>query len=287
MPGAPRSRPAGRASRSPPARRPCRCRVRDYVDFYASEQHATNLGRIFRPGRPPLPDNWRLIPLGYHGRAGSIVVSGTPVRRPSGVVAAGEHGPTRALDFECELGFVCASPTELFGVVILNDWSARDIQRFEYVPLGPFLGKSFATSISAWVVPLDALEPARIAPPAQDPPPAPHLRESRGRALDVALEVELNGEVVSRPPAAALYWTPEQMLAHLTGGRSAGRGRRPDRDRHDQRRGARNGGIAGRDRTRRALARRRRRGGHARSRGRRRPGRGPGPRRRRGPVTES
>jgi fumarylacetoacetase len=191
-------------------------RIGDYVDFYASEEHATNFGRIFRPGAPPLHDNWRHIPVGYHGRSSSVVVSGTPVRRPRGVVAPGEFMPTRMLDFECELGYVCAPPGDLFGVVIVNDWSARDIQRFEYVPLGPFLGKSFATSVSAWVVPLDALRDARVEPRPQDPPPAEHLRATEPWALDVALEVELNGEVVSRPNARWLYWTPAQMLAHMT-----------------------------------------------------------------------
>jgi fumarylacetoacetase len=190
-------------------------RVRDYVDFYASEEHATNFARIFRPGKPALHDNWRQIPVGYHGRSSSIVVSGTPVRRPAGVIGPGEFGPTRALDFECELGFVCAGPDEIFGVVLVNDWSARDIQRFEYVPLGPFLGKSFATSISPWVVPIDALRGARVEPRRQDPPPAPHLRDVEGWALDLDLEIELNGEVVSRTNPRWLYWTPEQMLSHM------------------------------------------------------------------------
>jgi len=193
-------------------------RVRDYVDFYASEEHATNFARIFRPGKPPLNENWRHIPVGYHGRASSIVVNGTPVRRPSGVVGPGEFGLTRALDFECELGFLCASPTELFGVVLLNDWSARDVQRFEYQPLGPFLGKAFATSISAWVVPLSEMEGAFVEPRPQDPPPAHHLREAGRWALDLDLEVELNGEVISRPNPRGLYWTAEQMLTHLVAG---------------------------------------------------------------------
>ncbi|MDX6721437.1 MAG: fumarylacetoacetase, partial [Solirubrobacteraceae bacterium] len=143
-------------------------RVTDFVDFYASLEHATNLGRLYRPGRPALSDNWRHMPVGYHGRASTVVVSGTPVRRPRGQVAAGELAPTRALDIECELGYVCG-PTQrgpiaidradehLFGVVIVNDWSARDVQRMEYEPLGPFLGKSFQTSMSAWITPLDAL----------------------------------------------------------------------------------------------------------------------------------
>jgi fumarylacetoacetase len=197
-------------------------RVGDYVDFYASEEHATNFARIFRPGKPALHENWRQIPVGYHGRTSSIYVSGTSVTRPRGVVGPGEFGPTRALDFECELGFLCASPTEIFGVVLLNDWSARDIQRFEYVPLGPFLGKAFATSISAWVVPFSDLP--RVDPRPQDPPPAPHLRDVPGDALDIDLEIELNGEVISRTNPRGLYWTPEQMLAHLASSAPVGPG---------------------------------------------------------------
>lgn len=205
--------------------------VADYVDFYASEQHATNVGRIFRPDGEPLTPNWRHLPIGYHGRAGTVVVSGTPVvrprgqyRRPDGTV---EFGPSRRLDIEAELGFVVGTPSRLgepvpveafrehvFGVTLVNDWSARDIQAWEYVPLGPFLGKSFATSVSAWVTPLEALDAAWIEPPAQSPPPLPYLEGGLG--LDVAVEVRLNGTVVARPPAAALYWTPAQMLAHLT-----------------------------------------------------------------------
>jgi fumarylacetoacetase len=198
-------------------------RVRDYVDFYASEEHATNFARIFRPGKPPLAENWRHMPVGYHGRTSSIVVSGTPVKRPSGVRGPGDFGPSVALDFECELGFLCASAEELFGVVLLNDWSARDIQRFEYQPLGPFLGKAFATSISAWVVPVSELP--RVEPRPQDPPPAPHLRDVPGSAaLDIDLEIELNGEVISRPGSSSLYWTPEQMLAHLASSTPVGPG---------------------------------------------------------------
>ena len=202
-------------------------RIGDYVDFYASLEHATNIGRIFRPGSPAVRENWRHMPIGYHGRASTIVVSGTPVRRPRGQVAYGELGRTRALDVECELGFVCGPTTagpiaiddaerHIFGVVLVNDWSARDIQRLEYEPLGPFLGKSFATSMSAWITPLDALASARVAPLPRDPEPAPYLRARSPWLLDVALEIEVNGEVVSRPPARGLYWTPAQMLAHMT-----------------------------------------------------------------------
>jgi len=197
------------------------------VDFYASLEHATNFGRIFRPGAPAVRENWRHMPVGYHARASGVVVSGTPVRRPRGQVALGELAPTRELDLECELGYVCgptvAGPLaiddaerHIFGVVLVNDWSARDVQRLEYEPLGPFLGKSFATSMSAWITPLDALAHARIAPPAQDPQPATYLRAHDAWTLDVALEIELDGEVISRPQARGLYWTPSQMLAHLT-----------------------------------------------------------------------
>jgi fumarylacetoacetase len=202
-------------------------RIADYVDFYASEEHATNWARMLRPGQPPLAENWRHMPVAYHGRASTVVVSGTPVRRPRGQVAPGELAPTRALDLECELGFVCGPsaagpiPIEraqehIFGVVLVNDWSARDVQRLEQPPLGPFLGKSFATSMSAWITPLDELAHARVAPRAQDPPPADYLRAREAWALEIALEVELNGEVLSRPNASWLYWTPAQMLAHMT-----------------------------------------------------------------------
>jgi fumarylacetoacetase len=208
--------------------------VADYVDFYSSLEHATNLGRMFRPDSEPLLPNWRRLPVGYHGRAGTVVVSGTGVRRPSGQSrppGADEpgFGPSRRLDIELELGFVVGSPSRLgepvpieafadhvFGVVLVNDWSARDLQAWEYQPLGPFLGKSFATSVSAWVTPLALLEGARVEAPPQEPPPLPYLSGGRDWALDVALEVELNGEVVSRGNAAGLYWTMPQQLAHAT-----------------------------------------------------------------------
>jgi len=201
--------------------------VADYVDFYSSEHHAANLGRILRPGRPPLPPNWRHLPIGYHGRAGTVVVSGTPVVRPCGLRGAGDDGPSRRLDIEAEVGFVVGSPSRpgepvpagafrdhVFGLVLVNDWSARDIQAFEYHPLGPFLGKSFATSVSPWVVPLDAL--ATVPAPAQDPPVAGYLREPVRETFGIELCVDWNGTVVSRPPFAGLYWTPAQQLAHLT-----------------------------------------------------------------------
>jgi fumarylacetoacetase len=208
--------------------------VADYVDFYASEDHATNLGRMFRPDQAALTPNWKWIPIGYHGRAGTVVVSDTPVVRPSGqrktpAEPAPTFGPSRRLDIEAELGFVVGPPSRLgepvpldrveehlFGVVLVNDWSARDLQSWEYVPLGPFLGKSFATSVSPWVVPFEALEEARIPPPPRDPEPLPYLRGDADRGLDVALEVRLNGQVVSRPPYGRMYWTPAQMLTHMT-----------------------------------------------------------------------
>ncbi|MDQ6949330.1 MAG: fumarylacetoacetase [Actinomycetota bacterium] len=204
--------------------------VADLVDFYSSLDHATNLGRILRPGGPPLPPAWRHLPLGYHGRAGTVVVSGTPVVRPWGPLGGPVFGPSARLDFEAEVGFVVGMGSRrghpvaagsladhVFGVVLANDWSARDIQAWECQPLGPFLAKSFATSISPWVVPLDALAGARVGAPPQDPPPLPYLRDDDPWSLDVRLEVRLNGEVVSRPPFASTYWTPGQQMAHLTG----------------------------------------------------------------------
>ncbi|GAB3875213.1 fumarylacetoacetase [Terrabacter terrigena] len=208
--------------------------VADYVDFYASEHHASNVGKIFRPDNAALPPNWKHLPIGYHGRSGTVVVSGTDVVRPTGQRKAPSDpapvfGPSTRLDIEAELGYVVGGSTglgsrvsvdeagdHLFGVVILNDWSARDIQAWEYVPLGPFLGKSFATSVSAWVTPLDALSEARTALPGQtDPQILPYL-QGDAFGLDIHLEVTLNGTVVSRPEHAAMYWSPAQMLAHLT-----------------------------------------------------------------------
>ncbi len=189
-------------------------RVTDFVDFYASLEHATNFGRLFRPGAPPVRDNWRHMPVGYHGRASTIVVSGSDIRRPSGQVAAGDLQPTRELDLECELGYVCGpgatgpiaidrADAHIFGVVLVNDWSARDVQRLEYEPLGPFLGKSFATSISAWITPLDALAAARIPPQPQDPPPAPYLTARDPWQLDAQLEVAINGDDRRAAPCGA------------------------------------------------------------------------------------
>lgn len=207
--------------------------VGDYVDFYASEHHAANVGRILRPGTEPLTPNWKHLPIGYHGRAGSVLVSGTPVRRPSGQRKAEDgpptFGPSERLDFEAEVGFVVGTRSEvghpipveraadhIFGVVLVNDWSARDLQAWEYVPLGPFLGKSFATSISAWVVLWEALADARIAPPPRDVEPLPYLVDPDDAGLDLRLAVTLNGQVISRPPYRTTYWTPAQQLAHLT-----------------------------------------------------------------------
>lgn len=206
--------------------------VADYVDFYSSRIHAENASKIFRPDSPALPPAWPHVPIGYHGRASTVIVSGTPVVRPSGPRSDGEaveHGPTTRLDVEAEVGFVVGVPSKLgqpvavadfaehvFGVVLVNDWSARDVQSFEQRPLGPFAGKSFATSISPWVTPLAALEQARIEPPARDPQPAAHLSDAEPWGLDIALEVEVNATVVSRPEFADMYWTPAQQLAHLT-----------------------------------------------------------------------
>jgi fumarylacetoacetase len=208
--------------------------VGDYVDFYASEHHASNVGRIFRPDQEPLLPNWRHLPVGYHGRAGTVVPSGTDIVRPCGQRKAPTedvptYGPSRRLDIEAELGFVVGTPSHVgervavtdfaahtFGVVGLNDWSARDVQAWEYVPLGPFLGKSFATSISHWVTPLAALDAAWTDLPGQDPEPLDYLRVADPAGLDIAVEVVLDGEVVSRPPYATMYWSPAQMLAHMT-----------------------------------------------------------------------
>ncbi len=207
--------------------------VADYVDFYASEHHASNVGRLFRPDAEPLLPNWKHLPVGYHGRSGTVYVSGTDVVRPSGQ-RKGEDGPvfgpSTRLDIEAELGFIVGAgtpantpispddfPRHVFGAVLLNDWSARDIQAWEYVPLGPNLGKSFATSISPWVVPVLALAEARVPLPGQTSPvPLPYLRESSPWGLDITLAVEWNGQEVARPPYREMYWSPAQMLAHLT-----------------------------------------------------------------------
>jgi len=208
--------------------------VGDYVDFYSSLEHATNLGRLFRPDAEPLLPNWRHLPVGYHGRAGTVVVSGTPIVRPCGQAKlptedVPRFGPSRRLDIELEIGFVVGVSSRLgepvstaafrdhvFGVVLVNDWSARDIQAWEYQPLGPFLGKSFATSVGAWVTPLALLEDRFVPAPRQDPEPLPYLLSEGDWALDIELEVELGGTVVSRTNARGLYWTMPQQLAHAT-----------------------------------------------------------------------
>jgi fumarylacetoacetase len=211
-------------------------RVADYVDFYASEQHATNVGSIFRPDGEALTPNWKHLPIGYHGRSSTIVVSGTDIVRPSGQRKGPQDpapvfGPSKKLDIEAELAFVVGgatgvgtrvtveqSPRHLFGVALFNDWSARDIQAWEYVPLGPFLGKSFASSIAAWVTPMDALREARVPLPPQDPMPLDYLRgpSEASYGLDIEMEVRINATLLSRPPYRTMYWSPAQMLAHLT-----------------------------------------------------------------------
>ena len=207
--------------------------VADYVDFYASEHHATRAGQILRPGSQALAPNWHTMPVGYHGRAGTVVVSGTPIRRPSGQLppvgeALPEVGPTRRLDFEAEVGYVVGASSvpgqpvpvdafadHVFGLCLLNDWSARDIQGWESRPLGPFLGKSFATSISPWIVPLPALAAARRPVPSAASA-LPYLQESSPWGLDLRLEVRVEGQLIGRLPYTAMHWSPAQMLAHLT-----------------------------------------------------------------------
>jgi fumarylacetoacetase len=207
--------------------------VADYVDFFSSEHHAANAGRILRPGGEPLLPNWRHLPVAYHGRAGTVVVSGTDVRRPSGQrrpdgAEAPVHGPTERLDVELELGAVIGVPSahgepvavdralgHVFGFVLVNDWSARDVQAWEARPLGPFLAKSFATSVGAWITPLAAVLDRRLSAPAQEPEPLAYLREAPW-AFDVDLELELNGTTVTRTNARHLYWSLAQQIAHLT-----------------------------------------------------------------------
>ncbi|MBR7675709.1 fumarylacetoacetase, partial [Streptomyces daliensis] len=206
----------------------------DYVDFYASEHHAANIGRMLRPGQDPLTPQWKHLPIGYHGRAGTLVVSGTDVVRPWGQTRPADggeppFGPSRRLDIEAEVGFVVGTPSpqgsrvgvgdfedHVFGVCLVNDWSARDLQAWEYVPLGPFLAKSFATSVSPWIVPLEALGAARTAPPERTAPLRDYLRDGADWGLDLTLEVRLNGQLLASPPFTSMYWTPAQMLAHMT-----------------------------------------------------------------------
>ncbi|NJB87581.1 fumarylacetoacetase [Lewinella marina] len=209
-------------------------RIGDYTDFYSSIEHATNVGRMFRDPEKALLPNWRHLPVGYHGRASSIVVSGTPVRRPVGQLMPAEANhpvfePTRRLDFELEMAFVVGKDSELgrpisvdeaedyiFGMLLFNDWSARDIQRWEYVPLGPFLGKSFASSVSPWLVPLEALGPFRVAGPEQTPGVLPYLQSTGKNNYDIDLEVKVNEETVCRSNFRYMYWNMQQQLAHHT-----------------------------------------------------------------------
>jgi fumarylacetoacetase len=218
--------------------------VGDYVDFYSSREHATNLGKMLRPDGEPLLPNWRYLPIGYHGRGSTVVASETPITRPRGQFKTPDapepvFGPTRMLDFELEIAFVTGDgpalgapiPVErarehIFGIALLNDWSARDIQGWEYQPLGPFLSKSFATSLGPWIVSLDALEPFRVEGPAQEPPPLPYLATSDSQNYDIALAVELSSaslrrtsatpQTVARTNFRGMYWSMAQQLAHLT-----------------------------------------------------------------------
>jgi fumarylacetoacetase len=218
--------------------------VGDYVDFYSSIEHATNLGRLFRPNAEPLLPNWRWLPVGYQGRSSSIVVDGTPVRRPSGQrkppdAAAPRFGPSGRLDIELEMGFVTGpgnsigvpihagdAADHIFGLLLVNDWSARDIQAWEYQPLGPFLGKSFATTISPWIVTLDALEPFRVDGPSQIPEPLEYLRVDGAWAYAIDLAVDLQTArmrdegaapaTISQTTFRTMYWNVAQQLAHAT-----------------------------------------------------------------------
>ncbi|WP_235297074.1 fumarylacetoacetase [Portibacter marinus] len=209
-------------------------KVGDYTDFYSSEEHAKNVGKLYRDPENALMPNWKHLPVAYHGRSSSIIVSGTSVKRPSGQIKTTEmerpvFGPTRALDFELETGFIIGknnsmgSPVStseaseyIFGMVLLNDWSARDIQKWEYVPLGPFLGKNFATSISPWVVTYEALQPFNVAGPIQQPKVLPYLEFEGDKNIDINLQVNINGTTVSRSNFKYMYWNMEQQVAHHT-----------------------------------------------------------------------
>jgi fumarylacetoacetase len=204
--------------------------VGDYVDFYCSRYHAENVGRIMRPNAEPLLPNWTHLPVGYHGRSGTVVVSGTGVVRPHGQRRGSslpQFGPTGRLDVEAEVGFVCGGPVarrvpiadaadHIFGVALVNDWSARDIQGWESQPLGPFLGKSFATSIAAWITPLEALAQARVPVVEPEHPRLEYLVEDQPGGIDLQLQIEWNGTVVSRPRFADMSFSCAQQLAHLT-----------------------------------------------------------------------
>lgn len=214
-------------------------RVGDYTDFYSSKEHATNVGTMFRDPDNALLPNWLHIPVGYHGRASSIVVSGTPLHRPKGQTKADDadkpsFGPTRLLDFELEMAFIVGKPNELgesvsvenaedhiFGMVIFNDWSARDIQKWEYVPLGPFLAKNFGSSISPWIITMDALEPFRTSSPKQEPSVLPYLEMKKDHNFDINLEAAIqteNGDekTVCNSNFKHMYWSMAQQLAHHT-----------------------------------------------------------------------
>ncbi|GAB4365069.1 MAG: fumarylacetoacetase [Calditrichia bacterium] len=214
--------------------------IGDYTDFYSSREHATNVGIMFRGKENALMPNWHHLPVAYHGRSSSVVVSGTDILRPWGQILPPDSenpifAPTRLLDFELEMGFFVGIPSRLgqpipidqtldyiFGMVLVNDWSARDIQKWEYQPLGPFLGKNFATSISPWVVPLEALEPFRTAGPVQDPPPQHYLQCEGNPTYDIHLEVYLQGRKMDKASRVCrsnfkyLYWNMAQQLAHHT-----------------------------------------------------------------------
>ena len=213
--------------------------IGDYTDFYASKEHATNVGSLFRDPKNALLPNWLHIPIGYHGRSSSIIPSGTPIRRPKGQTKPANSdqpvfGPSKLLDFELEMAFITTDVNKLgetisideaesgiFGLVLFNDWSARDIQAWEYVPLGPFLGKSFASTISPWIVTLDALEPFRVASPKQDPEPLPYLRQTGNRSYDIQLQMFIQPEnsletMVSNSNFKYMYWTMAQQLTHHT-----------------------------------------------------------------------
>ncbi len=213
--------------------------IGDYTDFYSSKEHATNVGKMFRDPENALLPNWLHIPVGYHGRSSSIVPSGTPIHRPMGqTLPAGSdepiYGPSKLVDFELEMAFITTDANVLgetipvneaenyiFGMVLFNDWSARDIQKWEYVPLGPFLAKNFASSISPWIVTMDALEPFRVESPKQEPQPLPYLQQTGKKGFDINLEVDItpeNGEptTVTKSNFKYMYWTMSQQLAHHT-----------------------------------------------------------------------
>jgi fumarylacetoacetase len=214
--------------------------IGDYTDFYSSREHATNVGKMFRGADNALPPSWSHLPIAYHGRASSVVISGTPVYRPSGQsrakdVANPTFGPANSLDYELEMGFFVGPGNDLghpvslqkaadhiFGMVLVNDWSAREIQKWEYKPLGPFLGKNFATSISPWIVTMEALQPFRCSGPVQDPEPLNYLQNKETRSYNINLEVHLKTEAMEKPYNICksnfryLYWDIYQQLAHHT-----------------------------------------------------------------------